>query len=221
MGQGQRAPQDVIRYRLGEAEATRRARWASVVRAVSALAPIALAIVLLHRLGWAPTVPFWAVVGVLVALVATRAGVGYTSTRRKLRSLVVTVSDEDIHVENARDGYSIARPRVARIVEIDGSLGGLRVESVPDARSGVVFEAQVPRGGEGYSAVRGTLEAWRTIERRGRRGPAMRLALGAAVVAAIFFVPFLLEDFVARSKLVAAVLVAGMWLVMRLATRGR
>jgi hypothetical protein len=59
------------------------------------------------------------------------------------------------------------------------------------------------------------------IERRGRRGPAMRVAMGVAVVAAIFFVPFLLEDFVARSKLVAVGLVAGMWLVMRVALRGR
>jgi len=211
----------VIRYRLGDAEATRRARWASGVRAATSLAPIALAILLLHRLGWAPTLAFWTVAGVLVALVGTRAAVGYTSTRRKLRSLVVTVSDEDIHVENSRDGYSIGRPRVARIVEVDGSLGGLRVESLPDARSGVVFEAHVPRGGEGYSDVRGMLESWTTVERRGRRGLAMRVAMGAAVVAAIFFVPFLLEDFVARSKLVAVALVAGMWLVMRLVLRGR
>jgi len=221
VGPGQRAPEGVIRYRLGDAEATRRARWASVVRALSSIAPIALAIILLHRLGWAPTPAFWAVVAVLVALVASRAALGYSSTRRKLRSLVVTVSDEDIHVENVRDGYSIARPRVARIVEVDGSLGGLRVESLPDPRSGVVFEAHVPRGGEGYTDVRSRLESWRGIERRGRRGPAMRVAVGVAVVAAIFFVPFLLEDFVARSKLVAAVLVAGMWLVMRVVMRGR
>jgi hypothetical protein len=211
----------VIRYRLGDAEATRRARWASAVRAVGSLAPLTLAIVLLFRLGWAPTAAFWGVVGVLVVLVATRAALGYASTRRKLRALVVTVSDEDIHVENARDGYAIPRDRVALIVEVDGSLGGLRVESRPDPRSGVVFEAQVPRGGEGYAEVRDRLESWRTVERRGRRGPAMRLVVGALVVAAIFFVPFLLEDLVARSKLVAAGLVAGMWLVMRAVMRGR
>ena len=211
----------MIRYRLGDAEAARRARWASVIRAVGSLAPLALAIILLHRLGWAPTVAFWAGVAVLVALIGTRAGLGYARTRRKLRSLVVTVSDEDIHVASLRDGYAIARPRVALIVEIDGSLGGLRVESLPDPRSGVVFEAQLPRGGEGYTEVRERLESWRPIERRGRRGPAMRVAIGAAVVAAIFFVPFLLEDFVARSKLVAAALVAGMWLVMRVVMRGR
>ena len=61
------------------------------------------------------------------------------------------------------------------------------------------------------------LESWTTIERRGRRGPATRVAMGAAVVGAIFFVPFLLEDFVARSKVVAAALVAATWVAMRLA----
>jgi hypothetical protein len=210
----------VIRYRLGDAEATRRARWAAGLRAVSSLAPLVLAIVLLHRLGWAPTPLFWTLAGVLVTLVVVRAGLGYASSARKLRRLVVTVSDEDIHVENSRDGFAIARERVARIVEVEGGLGGLRVESVADPR-GLVFEAQVPRGGEGYADVRGKLESWRPIDRRGRRGPALRLAMGAVVVAAIFFVPFLLEDFVARSKLVAVALVLGMWLVMRVVMRGR
>jgi hypothetical protein len=210
----------VIRYSLGDAEATRRARWAAVVGAVSSLAPIGLAVVLLHRLGWSPTTAFWAVVGALVALVVTRASVGYGSARRKLRALVVTVGEDDIHVASTRDGYGIPRARVARIVEIDGSLGGLRVESYPDAR-GVIYEARVPRGGEGYADVRRRLESWRPIERRGRRAPRVRLALGALVVAAFFFVPFLLDDFVAHSKMIAAGLVAAMWLVMRMVTRGR
>jgi hypothetical protein len=210
----------VIHYRLGDAEATRRARWGAGVGAVASLAPIGLALVLLHRLGWAPMSGFWAIVGGLVALVATRAGVGYASARRKLRALVVTLSEDDIHVASTRDGYAIASARVARIVEIGGSLGGLRVESYPDQR-GIVFEARVPAGGEGYAEVRARLESWRTIERRGRRAPGMRLAMGALVVAAIVFVPFLLDDFVARSKLVAAGLVAVMWLVMRGVTRGR
>jgi hypothetical protein len=191
------------------------------VTAFGQLAPILLAVVLVERLGWAPGGPFWAVVVVLVALVVVRAGVGYGRLRRKLAALVVTASADDIQVETTSDGYSIARGNVARVVEIDGSLGGLRVESVPDARSGVVYEANVPRGGAGYEDVRRLLEAWGPIKRRGRRGPAVRLAMGAVVVAAIFFVPFLLEDFVARSKVAAAALVAGMWLVTRMVLRRR
>jgi hypothetical protein len=97
----------------------------------------------------------------------------------------------------------------------------MRVESVPDARSGIVYVAHVPRGGEGYADVRARLESWGPVERRGRRGPAVRLAIAVVVVAGIFFVPFLLDDFVARSKLVAAALVVGTWLVMRTAMRGR
>ena len=135
-GPGPEAPGDVspLRYRLGLAEATRRARWAAVVRATSALAPVLLAVVLLHRLGWAPTPAFWAVTAALVLLVATRAGVGYVRARRRLGALVVTVSDDDIHVENARDGYSIQRASVARIVEMRGQDQILSLEDT--ARAG-------------------------------------------------------------------------------------
>jgi hypothetical protein len=211
----------VIRYQLGDAAATARARAAAAVGAVTSLAPVVFAVVLVRRIGWAPTGEFWAVVVALGALVVVRAAVAYATARRKLRALVVTVSDDDLRVESTRDGYTIDRARVARIVEVTGALGGLRVESEPDPRSGVVFVAHVPRGGEGYAEVRAHLEPWRPIERRGRRGPAVRVAIGVAVVAAIFFVPFLLEDFVVRSKLLAAGLVVGMWLAMRTALRGR
>jgi hypothetical protein len=69
--------------------------------------------------------------------------------------------------------------------------------------------------------VRAHLEGWRAIERRGRRGPAVRLAMGAVIVLAFFFAPFVLEDLVARSKVFAAALVVGMWAAMRAALRSR
>jgi hypothetical protein len=133
----------------------------------------------------------------------------------------VTVEDASIRVDGPRDGWTIDRDRVARILEIDGSLGGVRVESLPDPRSGVVFVVDVPRGGAGWADVRAAVEQWRPVERRSRRGPAVRLLVGALVVAGIFFLPFLLDDFVARSQLVAAGLVAATWIAMRLALRGR
>jgi hypothetical protein len=139
--------------------------------------------------------------------------------RRRLRALVVVVDDDGIRVDSARDALGIQRARVARIVEVEGALGGLRVESEPDPRSGVVSVVRVPRGVDAFGEVRASLERWRPLERRGRRGPALRVALGAIVVAAIFFVPFLLDDFVGRSKLVAAGLVFAMWLVMRAVMR--
>jgi hypothetical protein len=211
----------VIEYRLPPDVARRRAQAAAVVRGMTSLMPVVLAVVLLRRLGWAPTGAFWAVVAALVGLVVARALVGYGTARRRLAALKVTVDDTSIRVDGAREGWAIDRSRVARIVEIDGALGGVRVESVPDPRSGVVFVVDVPRGGAGWADVRAAVESWRPVERRSRRGPAVRLLVGALVVGGIFFLPFLLDDFVARSKLVAAALVAATWIAMRLALRGR
>ena len=59
------------------------------------------------------------------------------------------------------------------------------------------------------------------LERRSRRGPAVRFAMGALLVASIFFLPFILDDFVSHSKLVAASLVAVAWIAMRFALRSR
>jgi hypothetical protein len=213
----------VIRYRLGAAPAARRARNSAAVAAVASLAPIVLTLVLLGKLGWQPTGPASVVLWVLSALVAVlvvvRAAVAYGAARRRLGALVVTLDGDHIRMEAARNACTIERARVARVVEVAGALGGLRVESEPDPRTGVVSVVRVPRGGDAFGDVRARLEAWRPLERRGRRGPAVRLALGAIVVVGIFFVPFLLDDFVARSKLVAAGLVVAMWLVMRVVIR--
>jgi hypothetical protein len=178
-------------------------------------------VVLLRRLGWGPNFAFWAVAVALAALVAVRSAVSYGAMRRRLRALVIAVSSEGVRASTTRHASTIARGRVARIVEVEGSLGGLRVESQPDAASGEVAIVHVPRGGANFAEVRACLERWRAIERRGRRGPAVRFAIGAAMVVAIFFTPFLLEDFVARSKLIAAALVIGMWAAMRAALRMR
>ena len=211
----------MIRYQLSADAARRRALASASTRAVTSLAPVVLAIVLLRRLGWAPTVAFWAVVAAIGVLVAVRAFVGFATTRRRLAALVVTAGDDAIRIDGLRAGWAIERQRVARVVEVEGALGGLRVESDPDARTGVVFVVDVPRGGEGWADVRAVVARWRPIERRGRRGPAVRVLIAALVVAGIFFLPFLLEDFVARSRLLAAGLVAGTWLAMRAALRSR
>jgi hypothetical protein len=221
VGARQRSPEGLTRYRFGDVGARRRARASTALAAVASLAPGVFAVVLLNKLGWHLTAMWWAVVAGLVALVLVRAVVGYGEVRRRLRELVVTVDDGDIRVEAEREGYGIERGLVAHIVEVEGALGGLRIESAPDPRSGIVTIVRVPRGGEAFGEVRARLEQWRPIERRGRQGPTVRFALGAIVVAGIFFVPFLLDDFVARSKLTAAGLVVAMWLVMRAVIRNR
>jgi hypothetical protein len=217
------APGDpaAFEYRLGDIAATRRARAAATLGAATSIAPVVLAVVLLRRLGWGPNLAFWTVAAALVLLVAVRGVVSYGGMRRRLRALVIAVSPEGIRAATTQHASAIARSRVARIVEVEGSLGGLRVESQPDPASGDVSVVHVPRGGARFAEVRARLERWRSIDRRGRRGPAVRFALGAAMVVAIFFTPFLLEDFVARSKVIAAALVIGMWAAMRAALRMR
>jgi hypothetical protein len=211
----------VIHYSLGAAAARRRAAAASAIGAATALAPVVLGLELLPRLGYSPTGMFWVVGAAIGALVVARTASQYATARRRLAALEVTVDDEAIVTATSSATLTVARDRVARIVEIHGALGGLRVESEPDARSGVVLVASVPRGGERFGDVRAALERWRPIERRPRLGVGVRLLSGAAVVAAVFFLPFLLDDFVARSKAVAAVLVLLAWAVARWTMRGR
>ena len=224
MGPGQRAPEGVTRYELGAPAAKRRALAAAVVSATVSLAPLVLGLELLPRLpqmAWAPAGTFWAVAAALGVLVAVRTTLQYQSVRRRLAALRVTLDDDAIATETPSEALTVPRRRVARIVEIDGELGGLRIESEPDPRSGVVLIASVPRGGEGFGDLRARLERWRAIERRPRWGVGVRLLLGAGVVAAIFFLPFVLDDFVARSKLAAAGLVVLGWAVARWTMRGR
>ncbi len=211
----------MIEYRLPPEAAQRRALAATAVRAATSLLPVAFALVLLRRLRWAPSAAFWAVVVALVLLVGVRAAVSYGQVRRRLAALRVTVDETGIALSGARDTWAVERGRVARILEIAGTLGGLRIESRPDARSGVVTVVDVPRGGAAWPEVRTAVESFGRIERRPRRGPAMRVLLGGLVVVAIFFLPFLLDDFVARSRLLAAVLVALAWVAMRLSMRWR
>jgi hypothetical protein len=221
VGAGQRAAEGVIRYQLGAAAAGRRAGAASLIGAATALAPVVLGLELLPRLGWAPSGMFWGVALAIFALIVARTASQYATTRRRLAALRVTVDDESIETATSSDALTIARSRVARVVEIDGSLGGVRVESEPDARSGVVLVATVPRGGERFGDVRAALEQWRAIERRPRLGVRVRVLFGAAIVAAFFFLPFLLDDFVARSRAIAALLVLLAWAVTRWTMRGR
>jgi hypothetical protein len=133
-----------------------------------------------------------------------------------LRSLVVTASEDALRVEAPRLRQVMPGASVASITEIDGPLGGLRIVGAPDPTGSTPPAIHVPRGGEAFGDLRAAVERWRPIRRRGRRSPATRWVLGALVVAGIFFVPFLLDDFVARSRLVAGGLVLALWGAMRL-----
>jgi hypothetical protein len=199
--------------------ARRRAGISAVIGACTALAPLLLAVELLPRVGWSPSVTFWAVAGAIGVLIVVRTFVSYSTALRRLAALRVTLEDDVLSTESASDKLAIPRARIARMVEIHGALGGVRVESEPDT-NGVVTVVSVPRGGERFGEMRAALERWRTIERRPRLGLGVRVLFGAGVVAAIFFLPFLLDDF-ARTKAVAAILVVLAWGVTRWTMRGR
>jgi hypothetical protein len=221
VGSGQRAPESVIRYRLGAAAARRRATAAALIGGTIALAPALLGMELLPRLGWVKTGTFWAVTVAIGLLVLVRTISHYSGARRRLTALRVELYDDAIATTTPSQTLSIRRGRIARIVEVDGELGGIRVESTPDPTSGVVIVLNVPRGGDGFGDVRARLVGWHGIERRRRLGVGIRLLFGAGVVAAVFFLPFLLDDFVGRSKVVAVVLVLVVWAIARWTMRGR
>jgi hypothetical protein len=215
---GEAAPARIA-YSLGRVDASRRAAVVTAVSAATALAPFVLACELLVRLRWSPPPVFSAVAVAIGVLVVARAAVQFGQARRRLGALRITLDDEAIAAHSARGVVRILRTNVASIVDVEGPLGGLRVASRPDARGTLVVS--VPRGGEGFGDVRAELERWIAVERRGRRGPVVRVAIGLGVVAAVFFLPFVFEDVVARSQMVSGLLVAFTWIAMRWALRSR
>ncbi len=211
----------MIAYELSLAAARSRARAVAAVRAAAALAPLALAIELLTRGGWRPPAIFWIVAGAIATLVVVRAVVQYGAARRRLLSLQVTLDGDAITERTVRSTRVVRRDEVERIVEVEGPLGGLRVEARACPRSGVVLSASVPTGGAGYAELRAELEGWGPIQRRSRSGPAAHIAVALGVVAALFFLPFVLDDVVLRSQWVAGAAVVSVWAAMRWAMRSR
>jgi hypothetical protein len=212
----------LVVYALGYDAATRRARLVAFLGAATGAAPIILAVEWLARSGWRPPAALSAVIVAIGFLLSVRAVVEYRAVRQRLRGLRVLVDDEAIRTESGRESEVIARSHIARVVEIDGILGGLRVESKPDPHTRAVTAAVVPRGGEGFGEVRARLEQWGVvIERRGRRGPLVRIGVAASVVLAIFFLPFLFEDLLYHSQILAAAMVVAAWTAMRWVSRSR
>jgi hypothetical protein len=221
VGAAERSTPDVIAYELGDAASRSRALAVNAVGAAATLAPLLLAVELLTRNDWHLPLMFWAVGAALTALVLVRAFVQYGASRQRLRSLRVLVDAESITTTMRRDTQVIRRGEVGRIVEIDGWLGGLRVEPRRDPSGALGPSVTVPRGGPGFGELRAALERWRPVERRGRRGPGLRIVTAVGIVAGVFFLPFLLDDVVLRSRWIAPVSVVLIWSAMRWAMRGR
>jgi len=122
-----------------------------------------LVIVLIAQMELAPLriiVP----IAVLVAVLgAARAVVGYRSTTRRLGALVVSFDGASLAVRTARAALNIVPSDVMRIVEVDGPLGGLRLEL--RETDDLPARIDLPRGGALFADLRVALGHWRAIER--------------------------------------------------------
>ena len=222
----------ILQYRLGDAAAQSRARVAAALETTTTLAPLALVLVLLQRLGYAGA-PFVLVSAALAGLSALRGVLAYRRLVRRLRHFEVTVSEDALTVETRTARFTAPRARIARIVELPGRFGGLRLiiskltispkdADVQPNRDEVPERVDIPRGGERFGDVRAALEGWCAITRARRLGRVVWVAIVGLVVGGVFFLPFFFEAALAgRSRLVAIALVLGLWFVLRFVIRRR
>jgi hypothetical protein len=204
-----------LRYTLPDEAARARGRATAAFSAVATAMPPILALVLLAQAELAPVRVLVPIAVLVAGLGAARAFAGYRIVTRRLRALEVRVHGDALEVRTVRVALTV-RPRdIVRIVEIHGALGGLRLE-LRDAED-LPARIDVPRGGTGYGDLRARLATFSPIEHPPPRRRMTRIALGAAVVLAIFFVPFFVDDVVMRSRVAACVVVLALWVAARAA----
>ena len=216
MGSGQR-PTKELTYTLGDAAARTRARVGAVVGTFTALAPAVLVVIVLKKLGYV-LVPWTIAVLVAIAVLATVRGLAeYRAMCRRLRAFRVTLDAEELRIVALRGELRIDRSAIDRVVDISGPLGGLRVllQDVDDLPARI----DIPRGGADFGELRAALAGWAPMAPARRRGRVTRFWTGVGIALGIFFLPFIFDDFVAHSKVVALTLIFAMWAVMRLIAR--
>ncbi len=198
--------------RLGERAARKRARLSALIGAASTLAPALLVVVLLEKLEYAPARAALACAALLVLLAMARAIAGSRRIERHLRAFEITVDEGELRVRTLPRVQQIPRAAVEKVTEVDGMLGGLRVDTDGE-------RLDIPRGGERFGEMRAALELWCKVERAPRRRRMARAGLIVLFVLGIFFLPFFLDDLVGRSRAAAMALVGALWFVMLLARR--
>jgi len=203
-----------MRYALAPRTIAARARMVALSGAAVAVAPAWLVLVLVAQLGLASRVVVVAVAAAVGALGVARAVVGHAHAKRRLAALAVDADgDAELRVSSIRGVTRVPAAAIARVVEVDGAYGGLRVELVPES---VPSRFDVPRGGEAFGELRSWLASRVPIERAARRGLFARVALIAGVVLALFFAPFVVAD--ARgSRVAVAIVLLVAWGAMRAA----
>ena len=187
------------------------ATWSAVATAL----PPVLAIVLIAQMELVPLRIILPIAALVLVLGVVRGVLGYRGATRRLRALVVRLADDALAIRTVRDAMRIVPKDVSRILEVDGPLGGLRLE----LREADDLPARIdlPRGGARFAELRTALATWRPIDRAPRRRRITRFAFGVMVVLGIFFMPFFVDDVVGRSRIAACAVILALWVVMRAA----
>lgn len=210
-------------YRLDPPIARRRAAAGAAAGTVAALAPVLVGLALLARANERAGAPLLGAGAAAIAvLAALRTLLAYRRARAELGALRVEAREDALLVRTRRGTRRVPLDAVERVVEYPGWLGGLRVELADgwDGTRGAPGFLDVPRGGDGFGELRAALDRVKPIATPRRRGAAARVALGAAIVLGLFFVPFLLAD-LGRSPLVVLAIVVLAWAALRLVASRR
>jgi hypothetical protein len=201
----------LMRYELTPRSVRARARVVSATGTAAVVAPVWLAIVLASELGLttrAVTIGLSAAVGLLGV---ARFFVALRRSRRRLAAFAVVVDGDVLRVVAIDGETRVPAWALRSVAEIDGMFGGLRVNL---AGPGLPARFDVPRGGDAFPELRAWLAERVSVERAPRKSRAFRLAVAAAVVLALFFVPFFVAD--ARgSRVAVAVVLLVAWGAMR------
>jgi len=206
-----------LRYALAPGAVAARARMVALSGAAVAVAPAWLVIALVAQLGLVSRAVVVVVAAAVGILGIARGALEYARARRRLSVFAIDADDAALAVSTVRGDTRVPAGAIERVTEVDGAYGGLRVELRPGA---IPSRFDVPRGGESFGELRSWLASRAPVERAARRGLGGRIALVAAVVLALFFVPFVVAD--ARGSRVAVALVLLVaWGAMRaIAARG-
>ena len=218
-----------IEYRLGPAAIRRRARAVALVGSLALVLPGALIAVLVAGQGVLRSGMVQITAAALLVLAGVRAAVTHQRVVRQLARFSVHLEPEVDHgvprhlVVRAGQRTIELRPQaIESLVEIAGTLGGVRVRIADGEGLETPDQIDVPRGGEGFAELLRALLTFAPgarFEPPRRRSRGVRLARGAAVVATSFFLPFFAVDFLHRSRLLAYGLALLVFVIVRAALR--
>ena len=213
-----------MEYRLSPDAVLSRARASAALATASSIAPAVFTVLALYKMDLVPRLYLGIVLGLLTLLAAARIAFGYTQLVKHLSAFMVRLTDEPeevVMISTRRGRFDIPKTSITRVREIDGALGGLRVELARgwDGENDSPELVDVPRGGAGFGELRASFERIKAVERPRKKTRIARIALGVLVVVGIFFLPFFLDDLFGRSKMLAVGLVLVVWVGLRVVVR--